>query len=97
MPNSFVHVRTFRLAIRAPNNGQLISAGIPDFPYQSGDFGTEQTVADLEKATPACGRQPDRGSGLPALSSQSKKGLLRLFAGAVAAIIEGMDECREAD
>ena len=83
--------------IRAPDNGHLLSARIPHFPIQSGDFGNEQPVTDLGKATPACGRQPDWGGPVSPSKFPIGKDLLRLFAGAVAAIIEGMDESREAD
>ena len=63
------HIRTFRLAIRAPNSGHSLSAIFPVSPSPIGHFGKEQLGTDFGKAKPAGVRQRDRGGEVPARRS----------------------------
>lgn len=65
--------RTFRVAIRAPNNGHSLSAIFPVSPSPIADFGKEHLGTNFGKATPAGVRQRDRGSDVPAKRSYSRR------------------------
>ena len=60
------HTRTFRLAIRATNNGHSLSAIFPVSPSPIGHFGKEQLGTDFGKAKLAGVGQRDRGGEIPA-------------------------------
>lgn len=46
----FAQTRTFRLAIRAPNNGHSLSAIFPVSPSSIGHFGKKELGTDFGKA-----------------------------------------------
>lgn len=47
---AFAYTRSFRLAIRAPDNGHSLSAICPVSPSSTGHFGKEQSGTDFGKA-----------------------------------------------
>ena len=66
---AFAQSRTFRLAIRVPDNGHSLSAIFPISPSPIGHFEKEQLGTDFGKAKPAGVRQRDQGGEVPASRS----------------------------
>jgi hypothetical protein len=60
------HTQTFRLAIRAPDDGHSLSTIFLVSPSPIGHFGKEQLGTGFGKAKPAGIRQRDRGGEIPA-------------------------------
>ena len=59
------HIRKFRLAIRAPDNGHSLSAIFPVSPPRTAHFAKEQSGTDSEKAGDPDDRWRDRPATVP--------------------------------
>lgn len=75
----YAQTRTFRLAIRAPDNGHSLSAIFPVFPSHTGHFGKEQSGTGFGNAGARDGSRHDRLGDCPAKGSFVRRQVLSTF------------------